>query len=74
MKRCTVCGEIVADDVEVCPVCKAKTFAPVEEQAAYACEHHVGDGVVEDKEVMEGLRAHFNGERSEERRVGKECL
>ena len=65
MKRCTVCGEIVADDVEVCPVCKAKTFAPVEEAAAYACEHHVGDGVVEDKEVIAGLKANFEGECTE---------
>ncbi len=65
MKRCTVCGEIVADDVDVCPVCKAKTFAPVEEKAGYACEHHVGDGVVEDAEVMAGLRAHFTGECTE---------
>ena len=65
MKRCTVCGEIVADDVDVCPVCKAKTFAPVEEAAAYACEHHVGDGVVEDKEVMAGLKANFEGECTE---------
>ena len=67
MKRCTVCGEIVADDVEVCPVCGAKTFVPVEETDApkFACEHHVGDGVVEDKEVMEGLRANFTGECTE---------
>ena len=66
MKKCTVCGEIVADDVDVCPVCKAKTFAPVEEgKAAYVAEHHVGDGVVEDKEVMEGLRANFAGECTE---------
>lgn len=66
MKRCTVCGEIVADDVEVCPVCKAKTFVPVNEsKTVYAAEHHVGDGVVEDKEVMEGLRANFNGECTE---------
>ena len=67
MKRCTVCGEIVADDVEVCPVCKAKTFVPVEETDGpkFACEHHVGDGVVEDAEVMEGLRANFAGECTE---------
>ena len=64
MKRCAVCGEIVADDVEVCPVCKATKFVPVEE-AKFACEHHVGDGVVEDKEVMEGLRANFTGECTE---------
>ena len=66
MKKCTVCGEIVADDVDVCPVCKAKTFAPVEEgKTVYACEHKVGEGVVEDKEIMEGLRANFAGECTE---------
>ena len=65
MKRCTVCGEIVADDVEVCPVCKAKTFVPVEEKAKYACEHVVGDGVCDDKEIMDGLHAHFTGECTE---------
>ena len=64
MKRCAVCGEIVADDVEVCPVCKAKKFVPVEE-TGFACEHHVGDGKVEDKEVMDGLRANFEGECTE---------
>ena len=48
MKRCTVCGEIVADDVTECPVCHAKTFAPVADKPTYACEHHVGDDVVED--------------------------
>ncbi|MBE7088852.1 MAG: NADH peroxidase [Clostridiales bacterium] len=65
MKRCVVCGEIVADEVEVCPVCKAKKFVPVEEKVTYACEHRVGDGVVEDAEIMEGLRAHFTGECTE---------
>ena len=65
MKRCTVCGEIVADDVEVCPVCKAKTFVPVEEKTKYACEHVVGDGVCDDKEIMDGLHAHFTGECTE---------
>lgn len=66
MKRCTVCGEIVADDVEVCPVCKAKTFAPVEDKpTSFACEHVVGDGVCDDQEIMEGLRAHFQGECTE---------
>ena len=67
MKRCDVCGEIVDDDVEVCPVCKAKKFTPVEDgkKPAYACEHVIGDGVVEDEEIMEGLRAHFNGECTE---------
>ena len=65
MKRCAVCGEIVADDVEVCPVCKATKFVPIEENTGFACEHHVGDGKVEDKEVMDGLRANFEGECTE---------
>ena len=65
MKRCAVCGEIVADDVEVCPVCKAKKFTPVDDKTTYACEHVIGDGKVEDAEVLEGLRAHFTGECTE---------
>lgn len=65
MKRCAVCGEIVADDVEVCPVCKAKKFEPVQENAKYACEHVVGGGVCDDQEIMDGLHAHFTGECTE---------
>ncbi len=65
MKRCVICGEVVADDVTECPVCHAKKFVPVEEEKGFACEHHVGDGVVEDKEVMDGLRANFEGECTE---------
>ena len=68
MKRCAICGEVVADEVEVCPVCKAKKFTPVEESQgapAFACEHHVGDGVVEDAEIMQGLRDNFMGECTE---------
>jgi rubrerythrin len=72
MKRCTVCGAIVEDDVEVCPLCKATTFTPVEDKKEegmskpkLACEHHVGDGKVEDKSIVEDLRANFNGECSE---------
>ena len=65
MKKCVVCGEIVEDDVEVCPVCKAKKFVPVSEDAKFACEHVVGDGVVENAEIMEGLHANFVGECTE---------
>lgn len=66
MKRCVVCGEIVEDDVEVCPVCKAKKFEPIgEEKPAFACEHVVGDGKVDDKEIMDGLHANFTGECTE---------
>ncbi len=65
MKKCVVCGEIVEDDVEVCPVCKAKKFVPVEGEAKFACEHGVGDGKVDDIEIMDGLRANFTGECTE---------
>ena len=66
MKRCVVCGEIVEDGVDVCPVCKATKFEPINtEKTVYACEHGVGDGQVEDKEIMEGLHANFTGECTE---------
>ena len=65
---CTVCGWSTESDKapEKCPICGATTFREVGgAEKVYACEHKVGDGVVEDKEVMEGLRAHFNGECTE---------
>ncbi len=65
MKKCVVCGEIVEDGVDVCPVCKAKKFVPVSGEAKFACEHVIGDGKVENEEIMEGLRANFAGECTE---------
>jgi rubrerythrin len=65
MKRCAVCGEIVADDVEVCPVCGAKKFEEIKKDTTYACEHVIGAGVCKDKEIMDGLHAHFTGECTE---------
>ena len=65
---CTVCGWSTEADKapEKCPLCGATTFKAVGGgDKVYACEHKVGDGVVEDKEVMEGLRAHFTGECTE---------
>ena len=62
---CTVCGWSTEADSQPaeCPVCKAKTFSVVDgENKVYACQHVVGDGIVEDAEIMEGLRANFNGE------------
>ena len=47
-------------------MCGATTFNVVDgENKVYACEHKVGDGIVEDQEIMEGLRANFNGECTE---------
>ena len=68
MKKCAVCGELVDDSVEVCPVCGAKKFVPVENKSdkiQFACEHEVGVAQGLDAEVVEGLRAHFQGECTE---------
>ena len=66
---CTVCGRSTESDKapERCPLCGATTFKEINtaEGKVYACEHKVGDGKVEDKEVMDGLRAHFAGECTE---------
>ena len=65
---CTVCGWSTESDKapEKCPLCGATTFKEISGgEKVYACEHNVGDGKVEDAEIMEGLRANFNGECTE---------
>ena len=68
--KCLVCGEIVESDVrpDQCPLCKApgdKFVEVKEEEMTWATEHDVG--IVKDvpAEIVEGLRANFNGECSE---------
>lgn len=66
MKRCLICGCVVEDNVEVCPQCKATKFEAIESDAVvWACEHGVGDGMVEDEEIVAGLRENFTGECTE---------
>ncbi|MDR0425840.1 MAG: NADH peroxidase, partial [Clostridiales bacterium] len=67
MKRCLVCGLLVEDDVKACPQCNATKFEPVVEgeKAGFACEHKPGDGLVDDKELVRGLKDHFTGECTE---------
>ena len=64
--RCTICGEVIESDEmpERCPVCRAKTFEPIEEGAekVYADEHRIGVAKGLDEEVVKGLRDNFNGE------------
>ena len=65
--KCTVCGEIVESDVrpEKCPLCKAageKFVELVEEDMTWATEHVVGITEGVPAEIIEGLRANFNGE------------
>jgi len=68
MKRwvCPVCGYVHEGDAapEKCPQCgvPGAKFKVEEAAAGYACEHHVGDGQVDDAEVTQGLKDHFNGE------------
>ncbi len=64
---CTVCGwsTVAESKPEKCPICNATTFNEFDlnnEVKNYACEHEIGIAEGLDKEVVEGLRAHFNGE------------
>ena len=74
MKRyvCPVCGYVYEGDAapEKCPQCgvpgsKFKEEAVQTGKKVWACEHAVGAGKVDDAEVMQGLRDHFNGECAE---------
>ena len=68
MKRwvCPVCGYVYEGNEapEKCPQCgvPGSKFKVEESGAGYACVHGVGDGKVEDAEVTQGLKDHFNGE------------
>ncbi|TDT70578.1 rubrerythrin [Hypnocyclicus thermotrophus] len=68
--RCSVCGEILEEGVEVCPVCKATKDKFVEikegEELIWATEHKLGEGLAcGDEEIISGLRANFEGECTE---------
>ena len=70
--RCTVCGYIHEGDTAPaeCPICHvgAEKFVEVVEDAeelTWADEHRLGVAQGVDPEVLEGLRAHFNGECGE---------
>ena len=68
--RCTVCGEIVTGEnpPERCPLCKqpAEKFVEVvEEEMTWAAEHVVGVAKGAPAEIIDGLRANFEGECTE---------
>ena len=70
--RCMICGEIVESDVrpDKCPLCKApgEKFEELkEENMTWAAEHVIGVGKAADvpAEIIEGLRANFQGECTE---------
>ncbi len=65
--RCKVCGEIITEGMEVCPVCKVgpdKWEEIVEgNERVWATEHKIGEGLAcGDEEIIAGLRANFEGE------------
>ncbi len=68
--RCKICGEIVESDVrpDQCPLCKAsgdKFEEIVEAEMSWVTEHEVGIAKDAPAEIIEGLRANFQGECTE---------
>ena len=69
--KCSVCGEIVESDVrpERCPLCKVpgEKFEEIVEtgEMTWAAEHVVGVAKDAPMEIIEGLRANFQGECTE---------
>ena len=68
--RCTVCGEIVYSDERPsqCPRCKVpgeKFVEVVENDMNWAAEHVLGVAKGAPQEIIDGLRANFEGECSE---------
>ena len=64
---CSVCGYVHegTDAPERCPQCnapKAKFNEQVAGKTAWACEHVIASTEGIDKEIVEGLKANFNGE------------
>lgn len=65
---CQVCGYSADSLPEKCPVCGVDSdkFSAVDENArAWADQHKIGVAQGVDKEVLEGLQAHFAGECTE---------
>lgn len=67
---CTVCGYVHEGDAapEKCPVCKVpadKFVAQEEGKIEWADQHVVGVAQGVDQEIIDGLRANFEGECSE---------
>ena len=63
---CPVCGFVFEGDAAPakCPQCgvPGEKFLKQGGGLNFVAEHHVGDGIVDDAEVTQGLKDHFNGE------------
>ena len=69
---CPVCGYVYEGEnpPEKCPQCGVPGSKFLKQEAGgdkltFVCEHHIGDGIVEDAEVTQGLKDHFTGECTE---------
>lgn len=64
---CTVCGFTGEELPEKCPICQAPAskFNKVEGEAEYATVHIVGEAKGVEEEIIEELRANFQGECTE---------
>ena len=66
---CSVCGYVYEGEAapEKCPVCKAPAdkFIEQSEEMTWAAEHVVGVAQGAPEDIIEDLRANFNGECSE---------
>ena len=68
--KCLVCGQIVEGEnpPAACPLCKAPAEKFVEvkdEEMTWAAEHVLGVAKGVSEEIIEGLRANFQGECTE---------
>ena len=77
---CTVCGYVHEGDEapEFCPQCKQprskfKELVETEGALTFVDEHRLGVAKGVDPEVLEGLRAHFNGGRTLQKGGGAPC-
>lgn len=65
---CQVCGYTADEIPEKCPICGAGSdrFSAVDDsQKVWADEHRLGVAQGVDKEILDGLHAHFTGECTE---------
>jgi len=66
---CDLCGYVAEGDAppDACPVCKAPAskFSEQGDGLIWAAEHVVGVAEGAPDDILEGLRAHFNGECTE---------
>ena len=69
---CTVCGYVYEGEEapEFCPQCKVprskfKEMKETDGALTFVDEHVIGVAKGVDEEVLEGLKAHFNGECTE---------